>query len=405
MSTLENRCDVVISGGGLIGLSLGIALGDAGLKTIVIDREHPTETQKATFDGRVSAIAWTSSKALAALGIWRHVNDAQPIWDIRVTDKDSPLFLHYDHRDLGTDPFGYLVENRALRKALHVRASEIPDLKICAPSKITALERRENGVEVMTDDGTRFSAPLIVGADGRQSFVRTAVGIKTVAWAYPQIGIVCTVTHEHPHHGIAQERFLPAGPFAILPMTGNRVSLVWTEREDRAPALLALPTPSFLAELSSRFGDYLGKLELNGPRWSYPLALHHAQSYIAPRVALIGDAAHGIHPIAGQGLNLGLRDVAALAEVLVETKRLGLDIGNPLYLETYQRWRRFDTVLLSAVTDGLNRLFSNDIAPIRILRDLGLGVVNRADSLKRAFMLHARGDSGRLPKLLRGEAI
>ncbi|MCG8696363.1 MAG: FAD-dependent monooxygenase, partial [Minwuiales bacterium] len=259
--------------------------------------------------------------------------------------------------------------------------------------------------EVHLADGTVVSAPLCVGADGRNSPLRQSAGIKCAAWSYHQVGIVCTVHHELPHGGVAQERFLPAGPFAILPMTGNRSSLVWTERADLAPAMMALDEAAFTAEMASRFGDYLGALEVVGPRWSYPLALHLAERYTDRRLALVGDAAHGIHPIAGQGLNLGLRDVAALAEVIVDTARLGLDIGDAVPLERYQRWRRFDALLLAAVTDSLNRLFSNDIEPIRLARDLGLAAVNRMGPLKRVFMSHARGTVGQLPKLLQGQSL
>jgi 2-octaprenyl-6-methoxyphenol hydroxylase len=397
--------DLVIVGGGLVGLTLGIATAGAGLRTAVIDREDPATATAAAFDGRVSAIAHASMRLLQMTGIWRHVAESQPILDIRVSDGDSTLFLHYDHRDLGDEPFGHMVENRLMRLALYARAAELPALALLAPAQVASVERGPGRVELALADGRRFHAPLLVAADGRGSPLREAAGIRTIAWDYAQTGIVCTVAHERPHRGVAHERFLPAGPFAILPMTGNRSSLVWTERAALAPALLALPGPEFLAELEQRFGDHLGRLEVVGPRWGYPLSLHLAERYGDHRLVLVGDAAHGIHPIAGQGLNLGLRDVATLAEVLVDAARLGLDLGAADVRARYERWRRVDNVVLAAVTDGLNRLFSNDLAPVRLARDLGLAAVNALPPLKRLFMRHAMGTLGELPRLLRGAAL
>jgi len=397
--------DVIIVGGGLVGLPLAIALAGHGLQVAVIDREAPARALAETFDGRVSAIAHASRMALQGLGIWAEVSEAQPILDIRVSDGTSPLFLHYDHRELGAEPFGHLVENRILRQALQRRQSQLANLQLLAPASLASLDRGPGQVTARLTDGRAFRAPLAVAADGRESPLRQAAGIRSFGWGYGQAGIVCTIAHQYPHHGIAQERFLPAGPFAILPMTGNRSSLVWTEREALAPAMLALDDAAFLAEVAERFGDYLGALAVVGPRWSYPLRLHLADSYVAHRLVLIGDAAHGIHPIAGQGLNLGLRDVAALAEVLIEAARLGLDLGDALVLERYQRWRRFDNLLLAGVTDALNRLFSNDVAPVRLLRDLGLAAVNRLPPLKRLFIQHARGTMGELPRLLAGQPL
>lgn len=397
--------DVLVVGGGLVGLSLGIGLAQGGLAVVVVDREAPASQTLPAFDGRVSAIAHASRRALEALGIWRHLAAAEPILDIRVTDGASPLFVHYDHRELGADPFGHMVENRHLRLALQAAVAETPGLRLLAPAAVAGLERGPAAVTARLEDGTQVRAALVVGAEGRNSPTRDSAGIRTTTWTYGQAGIVCTVRHEKPHQGVAQERFLPAGPFAILPMTGNRSSLVWTEREALAPVLLALPQDEFLVELANRFGDYLGRLEVEGPRWSYPLSFLHAERYVAHRLALAGDAAHGIHPISGQGLNLGLRDVATLVEILVGQARLGLDIGDPLALDAYERWRRVDTFVLGAITDGLNRLFSTDIAPVRLVRDLGLGLVEQLPPLKRVFMRHARGDMGDLPGLLRGEAV
>ncbi len=404
--TSGDRADVLIVGGGLVGLTLGCALAGAGLRVTLVDREAPGAMLDRAFDGRASAIAHASQRALEAIGVWRGMAaEAEPILEIRVSDGDSPLFLHYDHRELGEGPLGYMVENRTIRRALHATARALPMLDLRAPAELVALERGGAGVLARLADGGEVRAGLVVAADGRDSKLRREAGIRVVSWRYRQSGIVCTVAHARPHRGIAQERFLPAGPFAILPLKGNRSSLVWTEREELAPAMMALDEAGFEAEVAERFGDHLGALEVVGPRWSYPLALLNAERYVDTRLALVGDAAHAMHPIAGQGLNLGLRDVAALAEVLIEARRLGLDLGAADVLARYQRWRRLDAVTLLAATDGLNRLFSNDVAPVRLARDLGLAAVNRLPPLKRLFMRHARGTVGKLPRLLRGEAL
>ena len=398
--------EVLIAGGGMVGLTLGCALAGAGVEVVVIERADPAALTDAAFDGRVSAIAFGSRQALAAIGVWeRLAPEAQPILEIRVSDGDSPLFLHYDHRDVGDAPLGYIVENRHIREALFAAAEGHGRLRLIAPGRVRRLARGAAAVEATLADGRRVRARLAVAADGRESRLRRDAGIAVTSWRYAQTSIVCTVAHERSHRGIAHERFLPAGPFAILPMTGNRASLVWTERADLAPEMLALDDAAFTAEMARRFGDFLGALEVAGPRWSYPLALMHAERYTDARLALVGDAAHVIHPIAGQGLNLGLRDVAALAEVLVDARRLGLDLGGGATLERYARWRRFDNTVLIAATDGLNRLFSNDIAPVRLARGLGLAAVDRLAPLKRLFMRHAMGTLGELPRLMRGEPL
>jgi 2-octaprenyl-6-methoxyphenol hydroxylase len=268
-----------------------------------------------------------------------------------------------------------------------------------------AMEASEGGATVALADGVRLRTRLVTAADGQNSPLRRAAGIRTVEWRYRQTGIVTTVAHARPHGGIAVEHFLPAGPFAILPMTGNRSSIVWTEDADLAPRLLALPDAAFAVELRARFGDFLGEIEPLGPRWSYPLALMQAERYAARRLALVGEAAHVIHPIAGQGLNMGLRDVAALAEAIVDAARLGLDPGAATTLDRYQGWRRFDTMAMGLATDGLNRLFSNRSDVLRLARDIGLGVVERLPALKRLFIREAAGLTGEVPKLLRGEAL
>ncbi len=398
--------DVVIAGGGLVGLTLGVALAGAGIETAVVDGTPPVAMKDAAFDGRVSSIALGSRRVLDGIGLWPALAvDAQPILEIRVSDGDVPLFLHYDHRDVGAGPLGYIVENRNIRAALLERAAMLPALRHLAPASVEALEPAAGGVEARLADGRCVRAQLAAAADGANSGLRAAAGIETVRWSYEQTGIVCTVLHERPHQGIAHERFLPAGPFAILPMTGDRSSLVWTERAALATALMDASPDVFARELGARFGDFLGALEPTGPRWSYPLRLTHAKRYVAPRLALAGDAAHAIHPLAGQGFNLGIRDAAVLAELVVDRARLGLDIGGDDVLTHYQRRRRFDSVVLIGVTDGLNRLFSNDNQGLRLVRDVGLAAVNEMPPVKRFFMRHAMGLAGDLPRLARGEPL
>ena len=401
-----HQTDLLIVGGGMVGLTLANAVATAGLSVTVIDREAPTDALAAEFDGRVSAIAAGSARLLRAIGVWPGIEpDAEPILDIRVSDGDAPWFLHYDHSELGDEPLGYIVENRVIRKALHKRAEADDRIDHRAPASLGRVTRAAGGVSAIAGDGATLSARLLIAADGRGSAVREEAGIRVVRRPYKQTAIVCTIAHERPHDGVAQERFLTAGPFAILPMTGNRSSLVWTERADLAPAMLALDDAAFLDEVAWRFTDYLGALSLAGPRWSYPLELSWATRTVDRRLALVGDAAHGIHPIAGQGLNLGLRDVAALAEVLVDAHRLGLDIGSATVLGRYQRSRRVDIVSMSIITDALNYLFANDVAPIKLARGVGLSVINRMPALKRNFMRHAMGLVGDLPRLVRGEPL
>lgn len=405
-SGTDISADVAILGGGMVGMTAACGLAMHGLEVAVVDAAEPRSQLDAGFDGRCSAIALASVRLLEAIGIWPMLaSDAQPILEIRVSDGDSRLFLHFDHEAVGEDPLGQMVENRHLRQALFKRAQALGGLHHIAPARVTAVAREGALAEMQLADGRKVSAPLIVGADGRNSRLRQWAGIRTLRWRYDQTGIVATVAHELPHCGIAHERFLPDGPFAILPLTGNRSSLVWTAAAETESAIMALSEHGFASEVRRRIGDFLGHAEVVGPRWSYPLGLHMAERFTDRRMALIGDAAHGIHPIAGQGLNLGLRDVAALIEVIVEAARLGEDPGSRLVLERYQRWRRFDTLVLAAATDGLNRLFSNDIAPIRLARDIGLAAVDRLAPLKRGFIRHAQGDLGKLPRLLRGEGL
>lgn len=406
LSEKDPAAEAVIVGGGMVGMSLAIALDSAGIETAVVDPAPADEVTQPAFDGRASALAHCAVRMYRALGIWPYLAEhAQPIWEIRVSDGDAPLFLHFDHAELGEEPFGYMLENRHIRRALLKRLEGCERVTHLRPARAVGLERDACGARVGLADGRTCRGLAVLAADGRTSAMRQAAGIRSFGWSYPQTGIVATVAHERPHHGIAHERFLPAGPFAILPLLGNRSSLVWTERSPRAGAMLTLDAPAFAAEIQERFGDFLGAVAPEGPRWSYPLALHYAERYVDRRLALLGDAAHGIHPIAGQGLNLGLKDVAALAEVLVAARRLGLDFGDASVLARYERWRRLDNTTLAVVTDGLNRLFSNEFGPLKAARDVGLAAVNRLGPAKRFLMRHARGTVGKLPRLLRGETL
>ena len=417
---MADDVELVIAGAGLSGMLLGIACAGAGLEVAIVDPQPPAAMLDAGFDGRTSAIAYGSRLVFDGIGLWPDIEaEAEPIREIRVADDNSPLFLHYDSRDLdpsASTPLGYIVENRVLRHALLAYARALPTLKLLMPRRIRAMEASDNAAIAVLDSGEQLRTRLVVAADGKDSPLRHAAGIGAIEWRYRQTGIVMTVAHERPHAGIAVEHFLPAGPFAILPMTDEssddaaharrgRSSIVWTEDNALAPRLLALPEAEFAAELRARFGGFLGAIEPVGPRWTYPLTLMQAENYAARRLALIGEAAHVIHPIAGQGLNIGIRDVAALAELIVDARRRGLDIGDASVLGQYQRWRRTDAVLLAAVTDGLNRLFSNTIAPVRLVRDLGLAMVNRLPPFKRLLMQHAMGALGERPRLARGQPL
>ncbi len=415
------KVDVLIAGGGMVGLPLGLALAKGGLTVAVADAAPPARVLDPRFDGRVSALAYASVRMLSALGVWERLQPhAQPIHEILVSDgaigrAPSPFSLHFDAEEIGTAALGHIAENRHIRLALHDAVAGMPKLSLIAPNAVKAVTIEGGSAVATLADGQAVAAALVIAADGRESPLREQMGIGKVGWSYPQTGIVATVAHEKPHNGVAYEHFLPSGPFAILPLPpdgrsedandkANRSSLVWTETNRQAPALLALDEAGFNAELARRFGDHLGRVHADGPRWSYPLSFHIARDFVADRFALAGDAAHGIHPIAGQGLNLGLKDAAALAEVLLDAARLGQDIGARDVLKRYERWRRFDSVTLAASTDALNRLFSNDIAPIRALRDLGLGIVDSIGPARRFFMRHAGGDVGKLPRLMKGEA-
>ncbi len=417
MADIE-RYDIVIAGAGLTGAAFALAAAQAGLRVVMVDPQ-PFDAQLApTFDGRSTAIAFSTFRMLDALGLGEALRPHACRMDhILVTDgrrpgaasrAASPAFLRFDAEEIGGrtggEPLGYMVENRRIRAAL-AEAVTRAGIEVRAPASVAAVEVDPGKATVVLADGSRLVAPLVVGAEGRGSTVRRAAGIDTVGWGYGQSGVVATVKLGRDHGDVAHEYFLPGGPFAILPLTEQRASLVWTETTRRGEALRDASDAAFHAHLMRRFGEFLDGATVEGPRFVYPLSLSLAERLTAPRIALIGDAAHGVHPVAGQGLNMGLKDAAALAEVLAEAARLGEDIGAETVLERYARWRRFDNAALAAGFDAFVRLFSNDIAPVRLARDLGLAAVNRIGPLRRAFMHEAGGATGDLPRLLRGEAV
>lgn len=403
------KADVVIAGGAYVGLSLAVAVKTAApqLEVIVVDAGKPGSWKT---DPRASAIAAAAVRMLDRLDCWRPVlPEAEPIREMIVTDSRTadpvrPVFLTFAGDVNPGEPFAYMVENRHLNASLHRRAHEL-GVPVIEGVRVETFSIQGHAVNVHLDNGAVYRDSLLVGADGVRSGMRDMAGIRTYHQAYGQMGIVCAVAHERPHHGRAEEHFLPAGPFAILPLKGNRSSLIWNEPDENAERLLAADDMVFEAELEIRFGHHLGALRVEGERHAFSFGLTLAREFVRPRFALAGDAAHGIHPISGQGLNLGFRDVAALAEVIVEAARLGLDIGSMAVLERYQLWRRFETVRMGMTTDVLNRMFSNDFTPLRAVRDIGLGLVDRMPGLKNYFIRQAAGLIKGSPRLLLGEPI
>ncbi len=405
----HKKPDLVIGGAGFAGLALAIALrqglGEAFAVTVV----DPALGAASSKDPRASAIAAAARRLFEAINVWDAVADkAQPILDMVVTDSKlddavRPTFLTFGGEVEEGEPFAHMIENRHLVDVLVAKAKELGvDLRVGA---VAGFEHMPHAIEVALADGEMISTRLLVGADGARSKIREQAGIATHGWNYDQSAIVTTVAHEREHNGRAEEHFLPAGPFAILPLTGKRSSIVWTENAREAERIVALPDDEFHDELEKRFGLRLGNLKAVGARRAFPLGLFTAREFIGERLALVGDAAHIIHPIAGQGLNMGLRDIAALAEAIADAARLGLDIGGSQVLERYQRWRRFDTMTMGVATDGLNRLFSNNSDVLRLARDVGLGLVEHMPALKRVFIREAAGFTGDVPKLLRGETL
>lgn len=402
--------DVLIAGGGLNGPALALALAGAGLRVAVAD-PRPAEARAGdAFDGRAYALAIASQRLLKALGLWQGLaGDSQPIREVKASqglpgEGAERFFLHFDSAEIEEGPVGYMLEDRFLYRglmaAMRGRVTHLDGVSVVSQDVGPAL------VTVGLSDGRQVTARLLVGADGRGSGVARRAGIARRGWDYGQTALVAAIAHERPHQGIAHQYFMPTGPLAILPLPGDRSSIVWSETRAHAEAIAALPDAAFLEVLRPRFGDFLGPLALTGERFAYPLSLSLADRYCDARVVLVGDAAHGVHPVAGQGLNLGLRDVAALAEVLVEAARRGEDIGASAVLERYQGWRRSDATSLALGMDTVNRLFGNDNPALRLARGLGMGAVGAMPMLRRTFMRQAAGLAvDPMPRLLAGKPL
>jgi 2-octaprenyl-6-methoxyphenol hydroxylase len=417
----ERRFDIVISGASFAGLALARALLSAlggDIRIAIVDRAPRKAAPESVLqpDARAFAISAGARRMLEMLGIWEHVaGSAQPVTEIEITDSSleagiRPVLLKYDNRldegsAAGAEPASYIVPAGLLERALYDAVASAPGVTFIVPGDIAQFADTASAIAITLGDGREIAASLLVGAEGRRSASRMEAGIKTVGWRYGQTAIVTTIAHERPHHGRAIQHFLPAGPFAILPLPGDRACLTWTEEEGEASRITALDDEAFLGEVETRVGGRLGRIEVVGPRQSWPLEMHLARAYVAPRFALIGDAAHGMHPIAGQGVNLAFRDVAALSEIIVDTMRLGLDPGSMEALGRYERWRRFDSFASAAAFDGLNTLFSNDHMLIRAARDFGLGLVDRMPGLKRRLVSEAAGLTGDLPRLFKSEPL
>jgi 2-octaprenyl-6-methoxyphenol hydroxylase len=405
---MSNESDILIVGGGLNGPALALALAQAGLRSTVIDALPRGVQTDDNFDGRGYALALASKRLLAGIGVWSEVApQSQPMLDIKVTDGRagegplSPFFLHFDHTEIEEGPMGFMLEDRFLRRALSDAMDKTPLITVLDGETVTAQAADATGVTLTLASGKTLRGKLLVGADGRRSGTAERAGIKRSGWDYGQTALVCAIEHGLPHHGIAHQFFMPPGPLAILPLPGNMSSVVWSETHENAAAFQALSDEDYMQVLRPRFGDFLGQIRLVGKRFTYPLNLTVANSFVGDRLALIGDAAHGMHPIAGQGLNAGLRDVGALAHVLTHAKRRGEDIAAPLVLDRYQEWRRFDTATLALTTDLTNKLFSNDNPLLRLGRDIGMGVVSALPGLRRTFIREAAGLNGELPDLMR----
>ncbi|MFY0659158.1 MAG: FAD-dependent monooxygenase [Shimia sp.] len=399
--------DILIAGGGLNGPALALALAQAGFDVTVVDARPAPARAGSNFDGRGYALALASKRLLAAIGVWDKVADqSEPMCDIKVSDGragegPAPFFLHFDHTEIEEGPMGFMLEDRFLYRAFLEAMEAEPRITLISGTSVTDQTMDVAGVTATFSDGRKHRAKLLVGCDGRQTGVGKRAGIKRTGWGYGQTALVCAIKHELPHNGVAHQFFMPPGPLAILPLPGNMCSIVWSETDENATAIHALPDEDYMAVLRPRFGDFLGEIELTGNRFTYPLSLSVANDFIAERVALVGDAAHGMHPIAGQGLNAGLRDVAALAQILTEAQQRGEDVASELVLARYQEWRRFDTATLVAATDLTNKLFSNNNPLLRAARDVGMGLVGAMPGLRRTFMREAAGLNGELPKLMR----
>jgi 2-octaprenyl-6-methoxyphenol hydroxylase len=406
----QQSADVIILGAGLVGLALAAALDSSGLRAIVLDPADPEEREGPAYDGRTTAVSSSSMRMLAATGVLAHLSaEGCPIRAIRVADGLEPGALTFEPGADG-EPLGVMHENRNLRAALQARAETGRNIDLRWRTRTASVERGEHGVKVLLESGEQLQAPLLVGAEGRRSPSREAAGIRMARWSYDHTAIVGTLAHEAQHENIAYEIFYPAGPFALLPMTDlddgtHRSAIVWSTRTSDAEGLLALSDQDFAAEAEAAMGGFLGRVRLATPRSSYPLGFHHAVRITDQRLALVGDAAHAVHPIAGQGVNLGFRDAAALAEVLVDGARLGLDLGDAQLVARYQRWRALDGFSVALATDGLTRLYGVPGRAASAVRRFGMALVDRLGPLKDALNGAARGNSGDLPKLLLGEGL
>jgi 2-octaprenyl-6-methoxyphenol hydroxylase len=403
-----DRADVIIFGGGLVGLALASALDSSGLSVIIVDPADPAPRSESAFDGRTSAVSSSSMRMLTTIGVADHLAEPGcPIWRIAVADGLAPGALHFDPDD--QEPLGFMHENRHLRTALQARAAAGKNIWLLWKSRVAHVDRGSTGVVVSLEDGRKLQAPLLVAADGRNSRTREAAGINVARWKYDHQAIVSVLGHEKPHEHVAYEIFYPTGPLALLPMNDDkathRSAIVWSVPEEDAAGWLSLSDEDFASEAEAAMGGFLGKIAMLAPRSSFPLGFHHAAQMTAERLALIGDAAHAIHPIAGQGLNLGFRDVAALAEVLVEGARLGLDLGDKQLLDRYQRWRSLDALSVAFATDTLTRIYGVPGRTASAMRRFGMGLVGRISPLRSRLMSEARGTSGELPLLLRGLSI
>ncbi|WP_206186019.1 UbiH/UbiF/VisC/COQ6 family ubiquinone biosynthesis hydroxylase [Sphingosinicella sp. BN140058] len=401
-----DRADVIILGGGLVGLTTAIALDRHGLSSIVVDPADPELTLAPAHDGRATAVSSASWRMLEAIGVGARLEgEGCPIRSIRVSEGLEPGGIVFDPEE-GDDPLGIMYENRRLRQALRETAAEAANIQLLMPAAAADVVRDGTGVRVALQDGRMIAAPLLIAAEGRNSPTRDAAGIAMARWSYDHHAIVLTIRHEYVHESTAYEIFYPSGPFAILPMLpGTRSAIVWSVPAADAAAIVDLPARAIAAEIEKRMGGFLGRIEIAGPRWSYPLGFHHAATITGQRLALVGDAAHGIHPIAGQGLNLGFRDAAALAQVLVEGARLGLDLGDAQLLTRYEKWRSLDTFMVAAATDGLTRIYGVPGRTASAIRRFGMGIVQRIGPLRAQLMAEARGETGDLPLLLRGLQI
>jgi 2-octaprenyl-6-methoxyphenol hydroxylase len=408
---MDHDADILIAGGGLNGPALALALAQGGLRVTVID-SRPAQARSALgFDGRAYALAIASKRLLSVIGIWPQVADhSQPILKVVTTDGAAepghPFFLAFDSAEIEEGPMGFMLEDRFLYAAFLAAMEAEPRITLIAGDSVVAQDPGPQGISVTLASGRALTGRLLVGCDGRGSGVASRAGIRRQGWGYGQTALVTALRHEKDHEGTARQVFLPSGPLAMLPLPGgHHTSIVWSERDAMATAIQALDDDGYLAVLRPRVAEALGEVTLAGARFTYPLTLSLAERFVAPRVALVGDAAHGVHPIAGQGLNLGLRDVGALAQVVIEAARRGEDIGNAVALQEYQRWRRFDSTALALGMDTVNRLFSNDNPLLRMGRDLGMGLVNRIAPLRRNFIRQAAGLQGELPRLLAGKRI